>query len=99
MRGLRRLGYDPCGLQVRLFPERATPLAATPCGGYASCGHALSGMRQVRPTRAECKILVKPGLVELNDAENAKRWKAYAEANKKCNIMPPVGSSFKDAKP
>ena len=45
------------------------------------------------------KILVKPGLVELNDAENAKRWKAYAEANKKCNIMPPVGSSFKDANP
>ena len=51
---LRHLGYALCGLQVRLFPERATPLAATPCGGYASCGHALSGMRQVRlrPMRA-----------------------------------------------
>ena len=63
--------------------------AAFPGAGYATCGYALWGLRQ----------FVKPGLVELNDAETAKRWKAYVEANKKCNIMPPVGSSFKDADP
>jgi hypothetical protein len=48
--------------------------------------------------RAECNVLLKPGLVELKDDPLAEKWKAYAAANK-FNIVPAIGSSFKDANP
>lgn len=46
--------------------------------------------------RADCNYLVKPGLNELKDEEFTKKWRAYQTAHK-CDILPAVGLSFKDA--
>jgi hypothetical protein len=48
--------------------------------------------------RADCYILGKPGLVELSGDPHAERWRNYAAANDKCNIVPPIGTSFKETR-
>jgi hypothetical protein len=48
--------------------------------------------------RGECRILVKPGLLEISDVPDSAAWKAYVAAHK-CNITPGIGQSFKDANP
>jgi hypothetical protein len=48
--------------------------------------------------RADCSLLVKPGLDALKDEPGAAKWVAYQTAHK-CSIVPAVGSSFKDVNP